>query len=171
MDPFSFGYNHNTPDSKYLTGNEIVQSLIDAVSKNGNFLLDIGPKADGTIPAIMQTNLRDAGSWIKAHEESIFGTRYWSVKYGGGQIRYTTKGDAFYIHYFGTPPASLSITDPVPYLPGDTVTIVGGSKHGSQIPVTWSGTGTLKLALSNDIIASDKYIWTFKIAYTSTWWK
>ncbi|CBX99860.1 hypothetical protein LEMA_P074490.1 [Plenodomus lingam JN3] len=168
MDTFSYGYNAQTPDSAYMTGKDIVESLIDAVSKNGNFLLDIGPKADGSIPAIMQTNLRDAGEWIKAHGESIFATKYWSVKPGLDPFRYTTKSDAFYIHHKGAPPSSLSITDPVPYLPGDTVTIVGGSMNGTSIPATWNGTGTLKLELSDDIIASDKYIWTFKIAYTST---
>jgi alpha-L-fucosidase len=65
-----------TPDGQYLTGQDIVNTLVDAVSKNGNFLLDIGPKADGTTPAIMQKGLRDAGAWIHAHKESIFGTRY-----------------------------------------------------------------------------------------------
>ncbi|KAH7394286.1 alpha-L-fucosidase-domain-containing protein [Pyrenochaeta sp. MPI-SDFR-AT-0127] len=166
MDTFSYGYNHLSPDSTYMTGKDIVISLIDAVSKNGNLLLDIGPKGDGSIPAIMKDNLRDAGTWIKAHGESVFGTRYWSVKPGSDPFRYTTKEDAFYIHFIGTPPSTLSVMDQVPYLPGDTVTIVGGSKHGTPIPVTWNGPGTLKLALSDDILTSDKYIWTFKITYT-----
>lgn len=165
MDTFSYGYNHLSPDSTYMTGKDIVVSLIDTVSKNGNLLLDIGPKGDGLILAIMQNNLRDAGTWIKAHGESIFGTRFWSVKAGSDPFRYTTKDDAFYIHFIGKPPSSLSVTDQVPYLDGDTVTIVGGSRHGTPIPVTWNGPGTLKLALSDDIRASDKYIWTFKIAY------
>lgn len=169
MDTFSFGYNYQTPDASYMTGQDIVLSLIDTVSKNGNLLLDIGPKNDGSIVDIMQNNLRDAGTWIHAHQESIFATRYWSVKPGSDPFRYTTKDGAFYIHYIGTPPASLSLSDPIPYLPGDTVTVVGGSKNGTIVPVTWSGTGTLTLQLSDDIIAADKYIWTFKIAYTSDW--
>jgi len=168
MDPFSFGYNYQTPDSGYLTGNDIVQSLVDIVSKNGNFLLDIGPEHDGTIKAIMQTNLRTAGTWIKAHGESIFKTRYYPRTPGVGNFRYTQTQNAFYIHYLTSPPASLAIPDPVPWLPGDIVTIVGGSMSGTVIPTT-GGFGTLALTLSSAIRASDQFVWTFKISWASDW--
>ncbi|KIM96697.1 glycoside hydrolase family 29 protein [Oidiodendron maius Zn] len=169
MDPFSFGYNYQTPDDTYMTGEDIVQSLVDIVSKNGNFLLDIGPKNDGTIPAIMQTGLLDAGRWIKAHSESIFKTRYWSVTPGSNNFRYTTTQEAFYIHYLTTPPLTLFVPDLVPYLPGDTVTILGGSLNGTVIPVTWNSNETISLSLSDELVASDQYVWTFKLDYTSAW--
>lgn len=169
MDPFSFGYNYQTLDDTYMTGEDIVQSLVDIVSKNGNFLLDIGPKNDGTIPAIMQTGLLDAGRWIKTHSESIFKTRYWSVTPGSNNFRYTTTQEAFYIHYLTTPPLTLLVPDLVPYLPGDTVTILGGSLNGTVIPVTWNSNETISLSLSDDLVASDQYVWTFKLDYTSTW--
>lgn len=53
MDPFSFGYNYQTPDNQYLNGNDIIHSLVDTVSKNGNLLLDIGPTHNGSIAQIM----------------------------------------------------------------------------------------------------------------------
>lgn len=49
MDPFSYGYNRATPDEEYLTAQGIVTTLVDIVSKNGNFLLDVGPQANGRL--------------------------------------------------------------------------------------------------------------------------
>ena len=169
MDPFSYGYNYATPDSEYLTGNDIVQSLIDMISKNGNFLLDIGPKNDGSIPDIMKKGLADAGSWIKAHGESIFKTRYWNNGPGKGDFRYTTSRDAFYVHVLSKPGSSILVPDPVPYLPGDTVTMLGGSMSGSTVILTPNSNGTRTLSVSTDQINADRYVWTFKIAYTSDW--
>lgn len=67
MDPFYFRCNYQTPPSAYVTGNDVVQTLVDIISKIINFLLDIGPMHNGSIPEIMQTGLRDAGAWLKAH--------------------------------------------------------------------------------------------------------
>lgn len=148
-----------------MTGKTIVTSLVDMVSKNGNFLLDIGPKNDGTIPQIMQTNLRDAGTWIKAHAESIFGTRYWQTKPGADPFRYTTTKDAFYIHINSKPSNTVLIPDQVPFLKGDNITVIGGSKKGTIVPATLNSNGTVTLSLSNEIIAADNYVWTFKITF------
>lgn len=168
MDPFSFGFNYQTPLSSYLTGSDIIQSLVDIVSKNGNFLLDIGPMHNGSIPEIMQSGLRDAGSWLETHGEGIYNTRFWSVTPGSGSLRYTTTADAFYIYYMNTPPLTLSISDPIPWLPGDTVTVLGGSKNGTVVPVTKSN-NTLTLNLTQDMLDADQYVWGFKLAYTSNW--
>lgn len=166
MDPHSYGYNYQTPDSEYLTGEQIVKTLVDMVSKNGNFLLDIGPTHNGSVPNIMQTNLRDAGKWIKSHGESIFKTRYWPVTAGKDPLRYTTTMDSFYIHHIGAPSQTLTISDPVPYLPGDKVTVVGGKHNGKSVPISWDGIGKLTLKLSDDILSGDEYVWTFKIRYS-----
>jgi len=168
MDPGSFGYNYLTPDASYLTGANIVTSLVDIVSKNGNLLLDIGPRNDGSIPDIMQKNLRDAGAWITAHAESIFGTRFWSVTAGQDPFRYTTTDSAFYIHINKAPGSTVTLTDPVPWLQGDTVTVVGGSSNGTVVPAKKDSSGHLVLTLSDTVRAADKYTWTFKISYTST---
>jgi len=170
MDPFSFGFNYQTPDDQYMTGEAIVKYLVDTVSKNGNFLLDIGPKNDGSIPQIMQTGLRAAGAWVTAHSESIFKTRYWLTMPGTDPLRYTTTADAFYIHVNSTPNSTLAINDPIPYLPGDTLTVVGGSMNGTVVPLDWNNhNGTYTIQLTDDVINADAYVWTFKLSYTSTW--
>lgn len=108
----SWGYitNHIYKD----TG-EIVDELVDIVSKNGTMLLNIGPKADGTIPDREQQILREIGAWLKINGEAIYGTRPWTT-FGEGptqiatgsfsdgkkpqftaeDIRFTTKGKTLY---------------------------------------------------------------------------
>ncbi|RYF46199.1 MAG: alpha-L-fucosidase, partial [Cytophagaceae bacterium] len=101
MDPYSYGYNAATPPDEYMNASTIVKSLVDIVSKNGNFLLDVGPMADGTILPVMQDNLREAGMWIRGHGEAVYNTTYWHVTPQEGEyVRFTTSKDAFYIHVF-----------------------------------------------------------------------
>ncbi|KAM3550849.1 hypothetical protein ARSEF4850_008144 [Beauveria asiatica] len=163
MDPYSYGYNHVTPDDQYMTGEDIVKTLVDIVANNGNFLLDIGPAGDGSIPPIMQKGLRDAGAWIRGHNEAIFNTTYWSVTAGADPLRYTATADAFYIHHVRKPGGVVEIPDPVPYLPGDRVKAVGGTAHGIKIRTKWTGLGTLRLELPDKVVEGDRYVWTFKI--------
>lgn len=168
MDPFSFGYNKDTPDSGYLTAEDIVNSLVDIVSKNGNFLLDIGPMADGTIPQIMQKGLKEAGAWIGERGESIFDTRFWQTTSGTGDFRYTVSDSAFYIHLLNAPSVlTLVVPDKIPFLDGDSIQVLGGSMSGTDVPATRNANGTVTLSLTQDIVNADRFAWTFKVLYKS----
>ena len=61
----------------YKVANDIIGDLIDVVSKNGALLLNIGPRADGTIPEEEQAMLREIGAWLEVNGEGIYGTRPW----------------------------------------------------------------------------------------------
>jgi len=73
---YSYGYNRAEAIDDYKTGREFVMILVDLVSRGGNFLLDIGPTADGRIPVIMQQRLLEIGDWLKVNGEAIYGTRF-----------------------------------------------------------------------------------------------
>ena len=166
MDPYSYGYNRATPLASYMNASSIVTGLIDIVSKNGNFLLDVGPTANGTIIDIEQRNLREAGTWIKDHAEAIFNTTYWFVTpEEGDHVRFTISQDAFYIHALSQPNATLTLHSPIPWVSGDKVTVLGGKMHGTIVPTRKSANGSVTLFLTENIVKSDQFAWVFKIAY------
>ncbi len=67
-------WGYHPDDSAYKTPFEVITIFVDAVSNGGNLLLDIGPKADGTIPAEQVHILKELGKWNKKHGEAIFST-------------------------------------------------------------------------------------------------
>lgn len=76
----SFAYMHNEEvNDLYKSPAELVRLLVDVVSKNGNLLLNIGPRADGTIPESMQKRLLAMGEWVNANGDCIYGTKPWKV--------------------------------------------------------------------------------------------
>jgi alpha-L-fucosidase len=83
----------------YYSTTQMLHSLIDRVSKNGNMLLDIAPMADGTIPAAQRTILVGMGNWLHKFGESIYATRAWTV-YGEGPTK--AGGGAFTAPLTGT---------------------------------------------------------------------
>jgi len=68
----SWGFQHK--DKHYKSSQQVIDIFVDCISKGGNLLLDIGPKANGEIPQEQVQILQDLGKWTSKHEEAIFET-------------------------------------------------------------------------------------------------
>jgi alpha-L-fucosidase len=121
----SWGYIEN---DTFKSPEFIVHQLIDIVSKNGNLLMNIGPKSDGTIPDGVQQVLLSVGSWLKVNGDAIYGTRAWTT-YGEGptkvvegsfndtaagnftaqDFRFTSKGETLYAIEMGWPSSGEAV--------------------------------------------------------------
>lgn len=96
----SFGYNENEGDDQLISLKDLIGLLVRTVANNGNLLLNIGPKADGTIPKEQVRRLLGLGDWLKVNGEGIYGTRCTEreseVLENGVELHYTQKGKELY---------------------------------------------------------------------------
>jgi alpha-L-fucosidase len=150
----SWGYVEH---DDYRDAKSLISELVDVVSKNGNLLLNVGPKADGTIPEAARIILLQMGAWLKINGEAIYGSRPWLL-YGEGptkvtssalntdrqeftseDIRFTTRNGVLYAIALGWPTDGElrvhTLYRGTPYLKGQ---VCGVQLLGSSDRISWN---------------------------------
>jgi len=175
----SWGYiEHDT----FKTPEFLVHQLIDIVSKNGNLLLNFGPRSDGTIPDEVRATLLDIGAWLKVNGDAIYATTPWKTfgegptqvaggafhdtdtkPYTAEDFRFTAKGSSVYILGMTCPPNRKAIIHSLGWAhEGASLPIANVELLGSSEKVTWTqGADTLSVILPEG--AACKYAYALKL--------
>jgi len=121
----SWGFQGN--DHNYKTPNQVIRIFADCLAMGGNLLLDIGPKADGTIPDEQVAILKELGRWTGKHQEAIYGTRAGiPAEHFYGPTSLNKSGDILYLY--------------LPWKPNGPITLKGIKNKINRIWVVGNGT-------------------------------
>lgn len=159
-DTISTGSWCYTEDLKIKPLHKVVHAVADTVAKNGVVLLNVSPKADGTIPKDQRDALHGLGDWLKINGEAIYDTRPWviaaegptaepaggfkdhkkflTLEYSAQDVRYTSSkdGKTVYAMLLGVPEPGTSITLEAPVQANVQVTSFG--VLGASESITWA---------------------------------
>jgi alpha-L-fucosidase len=149
------------PNDIYKPTNELIEKLVDIVSKGGNYLLNIGPSPEGEFSDTAYARLKEIGDWMKINSEAIYGTRMYSVFGEGDNIRFTqTKdGKTKYIFLFNFPDQHLLLTK-IAIDKRQKLSMLGSSKKINYV----QGVNGLEIYLPKELKTTSNHVWVLKIS-------
>jgi alpha-L-fucosidase len=165
--PLGSSFSHDPVAAQYKGVRWIVQSLVDAVAKGGNFMVGIGPDGNGRFHPEAYEQLRAVGRWLKINQEAIYATRaregaLWNE---GPSIRLTRSKDKRFVYAITTEwhgkTLMLSTVEP---RPGSSVFMLGYPE-----PLEWTRDSDHRVRISLPMNLQDaghrpcEFAWTFKI--------
>jgi alpha-L-fucosidase len=130
----SWGYN--AKDENYKPAKTLIQEMVKVVSRDGNYLLNIGPKGDGSLPDQTSAILNDFGNWMNIYSPSIYGTTRSPYTMEPEWGFYTKKQGKLFVHVFSWPADGL-------------LTVPSLTNSISKIYLLNDKTKSLKYTLSN----------------------
>lgn len=80
---FNNSWGYKSYDDDWKSPDELLYWLVQIVSKGGNYMLNIGPRGDGSVPAPVIANLKEIGGWMETNKEAIYGSSAWKVTHEG----------------------------------------------------------------------------------------
>ncbi|CAF99452.1 unnamed protein product, partial [Tetraodon nigroviridis] len=162
VDQYSWGYRRNMKAFDLMDLPSIIKDLVKTVALGGNYLLNIGPTADGMIPVVFEERLRGIGAWLSVNGEAIYATRPWRIQNETANVPvwYTSKGSTVYAILTARPSIPvLELLQPV------TASTTQVTLLGHQGPLSWSPidkAGGLFVLLP-ELPQSPSQVWTIKL--------
>jgi alpha-L-fucosidase len=156
-------WGFKSTDDNWKSAETLVHNLVDIVAKGGNYLLNVGPTAEGRIPSASVERLREIGEWLAVNGEAIYGSRLWEHYEDGETVRYTHAGGHVYAVSLRWPGRRLTLHHVQPDT-GSEIYLLGYDR-----PLEWSfdtATGlTVMLpdALQDEGARPGKYAFAFRI--------
>jgi len=155
----------HTFEPRYKSTEQLIHTLIDVVSKGGNFLLNVAPTPEGTFEGEAYRRLGEIGDWMQVHGEGIYGTRPFQVFGEGESLRFTRSKDGGSVYVFALEwpggelaVASLNAQD-YPLGLGDEVRLLG--EAGS---LEWAQDGDgLRVEVPASAWATGRPAWVFRV--------
>ncbi len=149
------------PNDVYKPTNEIIEKLVDIVSKGGNYLLNIGTGPNGEMDTIALQRLKEIGTWMKTNGEAIYGSRMYSSFSEGEKVRYTQSknGQTKYIFLFDYPEGKLEL---------EKIQLTKGSKLqllGSTTKIAWKEKeDRVEINLPANLKQVSNHVWVIRVS-------
>lgn len=151
-------WGFKTNDHNWKSSETLIHNLVDIAAKGGNYLLNIGPKSDGTIPNESVERLGEMGKWLAVNGEAIYGTAGRKDYKEGDNIRFTVSKDGKTTYAILTRVDSRqAIVSTVNVTSRSKITMLG---YDGMLPFTQDN-GRVMIELPEDL--PGKYAWTIKI--------
>lgn len=148
------------PEDTYKSTDELIEKLVDIVSKGGNYLLNIGPSPEGEWHEAAYARLAEIGAWMRVNGEAIYGTRMFETFGEGERIRFTRSKDnkKRYIFLLDAPGERVLIQK-MPFAPNATVSLLGNT--GS---LAWKATDSgVEVSFTKAVQSSGRFVWVLRV--------